>query len=201
MDLQIDHLPVASSIFQQLPDDVREINDTYRLTGPVNLTHTFRRDGQGKWRARWVIRPDGMEGEFKGFAYPVSRVAGIVDFELTSEKTMTTDVDLTAYVGSRPITVKGKAHGPCKDANIDLEIVGNDLPLDDKVFKALPEDGRKIARQFLPERSRRLGLQAAPWVGPTSGRPSTASAARTSPTASSSASMTPPSSTTCSPWR
>jgi AsmA-like C-terminal region len=163
LDLQIDRLPVTNGLMQQMPDLVRDLNTTYRPTGPVNVTHTFRRDGAGKWRKHWVMKPQGMEGEFRGFAYPVGRVTGTVDYEVASDQTMTTAVDLTGYVDSRPVTLKGKAHGAGSDAAaIDLEIAGDDLPLDEKMFKALPESGQKIARQFLPERSRRLGLQAAP---------------------------------------
>ncbi len=76
---------------------------------------------------------------------------------------MTTDLDLTGYAGAQPITLKGKARGPKETSAIDLEIAGDDLPLDEKLLQALPPDtGQKIARQFLPARSRLRGLQAEP---------------------------------------
>ena len=163
LDLRVDHLPVTDDLFQQLPAPVRELQAAYRPAGVVGVTHTFRRNAAGGWRKRWLLKADGgMEAEFKGFAYKLARITGTVDFECAQDKSMTTGVDLTGYSGDRPITVKGKVFGHGPDAAVDLVASGRDLPLDDKLFNALNEQGQKTARQFLPERSRLLGLRSEP---------------------------------------
>ena len=163
LDLQVDHLAVTDDLFKQLPASVRDLQETYRPAGLLSVTHTFRRDAAGKWRKHWLLHSEDMQAVFKHFAYKMARITGTVDFEVASDQTMTTDVDLTGYAGARPITLKGKVRGPKETAAIDLEIAGDDLPLDEKLFKALPPDtGQKIARQFLPARSRLRGLQAEP---------------------------------------
>ena len=162
LDLAVDHLPVTADLFQPTPDCVRQLQQTYKPAGALNLTHTFRRDGPGKWRKRWVLRPDGMTAAYAGFPYPAANIAGTIDCELTSEQTMTCDVDLTGDAGGRPITLKGKVHGSGPAPAVDLDVVVTDLLLDDKVYQALPESAQKMTRQFLPERSRQVGLQAAP---------------------------------------
>ncbi len=162
LDLIVTHLPVTADLFPQMPECVRQLQQTYKPTGPLNLTHTFRRDGPGKWRQRRVLHPDGMTAEFAGFRYPAANVAGTIDFEVNSDKAMTCAIDLTGAAGGRPITLKGTVHGSGPAPAVDLAVAGDDLPLDDKMLQALPDPAQKIARQFLPERSRRLGLKAAP---------------------------------------
>ena len=163
LDLRVDHLPVTDDLFQQLPGPVRELQAAYRPAGVVGVTHTFRRGAAGGWRKRWLLKADGgMGGEFKGFAYKLARIKGTIDFECADDKSMTTGVDLTGYSGDRPITIKGKVHGPGPDSAVDLLVSGDDLPLDDKLFKALNDQGQKTARQFLPERSRLHGLRTEP---------------------------------------
>jgi hypothetical protein len=162
LDLEVEDLPVTSDLADQMPDVVRRLRDMYRPTGPMRLTHTLRRDGPGRWRKRWIVRPQGMEAEYASFPYHLFGVTGSVDYEYTSEKACTADVDLTGRAGGRTVTVRGKVRGPLGSPAVDLDIAADDVPLDEKLFKALPESGQKVARQFLPERSRRLGLQAAP---------------------------------------
>jgi hypothetical protein len=163
LDLQVDHLTVTDDLVKQLPKVVRDLQETYRAAGLLSVTHTFRRDDSGKWLKRWLLRSEDMQSEFKNFAYKLERITGTIDFEANNNQTSTTNVNLTGYAGPRPITLKGNVSGPKETAAIDLEIAGDDLPLDEKLFKALPsETGQKIARQFLPARSRLRGLRAEP---------------------------------------
>ncbi len=163
LDLQVDHLNVTDDLLKQLPDSLHDLQETYRPAGLLSVTHTYRRDDAGKWRKRWLLRSEDMQSVFKNFAYKMVRITGTVDFETNSDPTTTVDVDLTGYSGPRPITLKGKVRGPKETAAIDLEIAGDNLPLDQKLFNALPrETGQKIAGQFLPARSRLRGLQAEP---------------------------------------
>jgi AsmA-like C-terminal region len=163
LDLQVNHLALSDDLVEQLPPSVRDLNEIYRPAGVLSVTHTFRRDTAGGWRKRWLLRSEDMQSEFKNFAYKIERITGTVDYETTSDRTTTTDVDLTGYAGPRPVTLKGKVRGPKESAAIDLEIAGDDIPLDEKLFKALPaETGQKIAGHFLPARSRLRGLRAEP---------------------------------------
>ena len=163
LDLQVDHLPITNELVQQLPPQVRKLNDDFRPGGVVHVTHTLRRTGPGTWRKRWLLKADGgAEAEFKPFPYKLNRIRGSIDFECTSEKTGTTDVDVTGFSGPHAITLKGKVHGSGPNPAVDLEVAGDDLPLDDKLFKALNEQGQKTALQFLPERSRQRGLRDEP---------------------------------------
>jgi hypothetical protein len=162
LDLTLSHLKLDSDLRRQAPDCVRPFLETYNPEGALSLTHTFRRDGPGKWRKRWIARPEGMAAEYSGFPYRAANAVGTIDCETTSEQTMTCTVDLSGEAGDRPITVKGKIAGPTASPAVDLDIAGDDLLLDEKMFQALPESGRKIAAQFLPERSRHVGLKAAP---------------------------------------
>jgi hypothetical protein len=164
LDLQVDHLNVTDDLFARLPDALCDIQKTYKPTGLVSVTHTFRREGPGGWRKRWVVRADGAaEAEYALFRYKMDHIKGTVECEATAAPSFTTAVDLTASAGGRPVTVKGtyRAEGGEPGA-VDFDITGRDIPLDDRVYNALPEPTRKVAAQFLPERSRRAGLRAEP---------------------------------------
>ena len=76
----------------------------------------------------------------------MERITGTVDFETTSDHVTTTDVDLTGYAGSRPVTLKGKIRGPKETAAIDLAISATTYHSMKNYSRALPaETGQRIA--------------------------------------------------------
>ncbi len=70
LDLQVDHLAVTDDLLEHLPASVRDLQETYRPTGLLSATHTYRRDASGKWRKRWLLHSEDMQAVFKHFAYP-----------------------------------------------------------------------------------------------------------------------------------
>jgi hypothetical protein len=165
LDLRVDHLTVNEGLFKRLPDCMHDIRETYKPAGVVSVAHTFRRDGPGKQRKRWVIAADGgAEAEYALFRYKLDHIKGTVECESTAEGAFSTTVDLAAAAAcGKPVTVKGtyRAEGGRPGA-VDFEITGRDIVLDDRVFNALPLPAQKLAAQFLPGRSRRAGLKAEP---------------------------------------
>jgi hypothetical protein len=165
-DLKVEHLVVGGDLLGQLPEPATEIQNDYRPEGPVTVSCAFRRDGPRTWHKDWVIQPEKLHGQFHKFPYELDDVAGTIEMTTRSDHNTDATVRLCGYATGRPVTIKGQIHGPKTSSAIDFEIAADNVPLDGKLYDALPGDGttsvRTIARQFLPRRSRELGLERAP---------------------------------------
>jgi hypothetical protein len=152
LDARVEHLPVSAEVFKPLPEKVQEFNTHYSPVGPLTLTYNFRRVGADGWRKRWVVQPEGMEGLYHLFRYPVERVTGSIVSEFTSDHGhKLTTVDLAGYAANQPVTLKGTVEGEKGTGAIQLELIARDVPLDDRAIEALPEEKyRQLARQFHP---------------------------------------------------
>jgi hypothetical protein len=163
-EYRIDHLPITAELLDAVPDALRplarEVNEDYAPRGPVSLALAFRREG-GQLRRAWAVRPEGIRGRFRAFPYPLEDVTGTVEGHAGGGDDRVT-VHVTGRASGRPVKVDGEARGPKGASEVAFEIEADDVPLDDKIFDALPARSQQLARQFLPERSRREGLRAAP---------------------------------------
>jgi hypothetical protein len=165
-DVKVEHLVVGAHLLGQLPAPAPEIENDYHPDGPVSVSCSFRREGPGHWRKDWVIRAEGARGKFHKFAYELERLTGAIEMTTRSDHNNDAAVHLVGYSEGRPVAITGEIHGPKATSAINFEIAADRVPLDGKLFEALPADGpnsaRKIAREFLPRRSRELGLDRAP---------------------------------------
>ncbi len=152
VEARVEHLPVSAELFKTLPENVQVFNTQYAPSGPLTLTYSFCREGGSSWRKRWQLQPEGMEGLFHLFKYPVERVTGSIVSEFTSDLGhKLTTVDLAGYAADRPITLKGTVEGEKGAGPIHLELAAQDVPLDDRAIEALPvEKYRHLAHQFHP---------------------------------------------------
>lgn len=150
LDAKAEHVPVSPELFKPLPDKLQEFNTLYSPTGPLTVSYHFRREGSTGWRKRLVLQPEGMAGMFHLFRYPAERVTGSVVTELTSDHGHETTVDLKGYAADQPILLKGTVGGEKKTGPIDLKLVAQNVPLDERVLAALPEKSQQLARQFHP---------------------------------------------------
>ncbi len=163
-DLKVEHLVVGPSLLAQLPDPAPEVEGDYHPQGPVTVLCNFRRERPGTWQKHWVIRPENLRGKFFKFPYELDRVAGTVEMTTRSDHDNDVAVHLVGHAADREVKIDGTIRGEKKTSAIDFQVAADGVPLDGKIFEALPADGppRKIAREFLPRRSRELGLDRAP---------------------------------------
>jgi hypothetical protein len=162
MECHVEHLRADPELLAQLPCPAPDIARDYSPSGPVSADHVFCRTSDGRWRKHWRIRPEGISGEFSHFRYPLEDVAGDIDVTSDSEQHSRVTVDLAGRAAGRPITVRGEVRGSRPHAGVDLVIKARDVPLDDKIYRALPEASQAVARTFLPKDSRDHGLRACP---------------------------------------
>jgi hypothetical protein len=165
------NLPVTPDALARLPSELAWVEKEYAPSGPVTLTHTYRKGAPGRETGatkRWTIQPLGMHGVCSLFPYPLEQVKGTIDVELVrcqgKHGQRDIDLDLAGVAGNRPVTIKGKVYGPREHCGVHVDIRGEDLLLDDSMYRALASlrGAVDVASQFMPEESRQLGLHERP---------------------------------------
>lgn len=156
MVVKVEHLQVTPSFFEHLPAKCRKLQTTYNPAGPLSLSYQFCRRDVEHWDKHWTIQPEGMTAEFEDFRYPLEALSGSITVDYSSDRDDYIRVDLAGRGSDRTVSVRGFIQGE-KTSEVDLVIAADDVPVDDKLLKALPPKSLELARTFLPPRSRELG--------------------------------------------
>jgi hypothetical protein len=166
LDLRLEHLGVTRDVLDRLPPVLKFIETDYRPAGPVTLTYAYRRGEGGKPPGkRWAAELEGVTGNCRFFPYPLGQVRGTVAVDTSVPAGWEVALDLTGRAGDCPVSARGKVCGGKAGCGVEVDVRGRGLLLDDRVLQALrqlPGKSHQVALQFLPERSRELGLRARP---------------------------------------
>jgi hypothetical protein len=160
--VKLQHLMASPELFDRLPAEARDIDHDYTPRGPVSLTYTFEHFHPGSWNKHWSVHPEGMTAEHFLFPYRLVQVTGSVEMDCPSTRDNRIRVDLLGHSDDVPVTVRGTIEGPKQGCGIDLTVAANNLPMNEKLFLALPAKSRDVARTFLPDSSRHMGLALRP---------------------------------------
>ncbi len=151
----VEHFPVTKELFDRFPS-LKEFQHDYKPVGQATVRHTFSRDERGGWKKTWHIEPEGMSAEYVNFQDRIDNVRGFengsLDIEKSSDRKQHCEIRLTGTTEGRPITITGSMHSE-GDApgEVNLTIRGKDIPLDDKLERALEGPSRLAYHQFHPE--------------------------------------------------
>jgi hypothetical protein len=163
LEVTAERVPIDSALVARLPERLRAVFADFSPHGPATARYTFHREGHKK-RREAVLTALGMQASFSGFPYQVSHVTGAVTARGLGESAMNLEADLTAYAGSRPVRVQGHIRGREADPEVAIDVRGEDIPLDQKLFDALGRGSlaQDAARKFLSEEARLGGLAKHP---------------------------------------
>jgi hypothetical protein len=149
--LEIKHLVLDERLCSYLPAKLRPLNDLFRPTGPITVQVACARHG-GEWSylsddtpTRVALRPEDVTMRFIKFPYPVKHLTGAVDYTLHDRKLL---VNLAGRAAGQPVSIKGTWRGEGMQAEADLKIEADNVPIDETLLTALPEAAQKIARSF-----------------------------------------------------
>lgn len=145
-----EHLPVNPELFRYLPDTLQVLREDFKPCGPITVQHTYRRSRPGNWKKNYHMIPEGMEMEFVKFPYPLHTITGTINRDVSSEGGNHIQIDLAGYGGDQPLVLRGTIDGERETAGVDLHLEANDVPLDDRMHRALPPKSQHIATQFHP---------------------------------------------------
>lgn len=141
----VQHLPMSGELCSRLPSGVRKLFELFDPSGPVTV-HLEGVKQHGDWTKQHCrLLPEDIRLCFKLFPYPVERIIGEVDIDMLEKLAR---VDLRLAPGPRELSLRGVWKGAGVEAAVDLDLEGKNLPLDEKVFAALPPSLQKLGRSF-----------------------------------------------------
>ena len=132
----IRHLELDPELVAALPADLQEQWYGYRPLGQIDADVKLQCDGRA-WRPDLTLRSDYLSFTHHKFPYRLEHGRGTV-----SLRDDAIDLHLAAYSGNQQIRIDGQLHGALSDPVGAIDIKGEDLPLDAKLFDAMPEQAR-----------------------------------------------------------
>jgi hypothetical protein len=149
--LEIKHLVLDQKLCSYLPPKLRPLNDLFKPTGPITI-HVACARQDGAWTSladdtptRVALRPEGAAICFVKFPYPVQQLTGALDYTVHNRRLI---VKLAGQAGGQPVSINGVWQGEGVQAEADIDIEGNNVPIDETLLTALPDSAQKIARSF-----------------------------------------------------
>lgn len=144
LSLSVRKLPLTDDVFSRLPERARKMRAMFMPEGAIDATYRFTRP-PGGWRRDVEIRPNGLAMSYVKFRYPVTDLSGVLRKTVARDGTDETNVQISGRAGGRIIELRGRTVGSGEDPLIDLRVTGDDLPIDDVLFAALPKDKYRAA--------------------------------------------------------
>ncbi|MBQ17060.1 MAG: hypothetical protein CMJ65_08045 [Planctomycetaceae bacterium] len=141
IDISIENIPLDSRFRNNLPPDWQTLFDTYSLAGRVDFTSTLRPSTDGDWLpGDSVITARGCRMRHARFPYPLRQLAGTLT-QIGSTRNL--QVDIEAFAGSRPATMRGLITnaGPTAESTIDIAV--DRLPFDKTLLQAVTPTVRR----------------------------------------------------------
>lgn len=145
--IALENLSVTEELFDSLPKEAKKIYETFEPQGIMHCSLQAEKK-LGEWtKKELLIRPTGMNVCFKHFPYKIGNVNGVLQADLLQHRV---DVNLESSENGRIVSVLGKYHGNGPNAEVDLQLKGNNIALDDKIRLALKDNLQDLAQSFHP---------------------------------------------------
>ncbi len=130
------------------PADLDDLWDLFKPRGRIDVNLDLTRLESGRpveVRARVHCRD--VSGTYRYFPYELDHLTG--DFTLEHNR-LTLDMRTLGSTGLSA-HLKGEIDNPGKDAIVKLDVEADAVPINQKLFTALPKDVRKVVDQFRPK--------------------------------------------------
>ncbi|GIW80646.1 MAG: hypothetical protein KatS3mg105_2453 [Gemmatales bacterium] len=149
--LRIKDLLLESDLFARLPAEVKKLYTEYAPQGKVDLTVECSRLGS-QWKRHCLIHPKDVSASFWRFPYRLHHITGTLDHEVDNVKKIDRfKIDLVGREASQPVYVRGVSDSPPDGKeSLNIKIWGKNLPINEKLIRALPAKYRTLAESFQP---------------------------------------------------
>ncbi len=142
LDVTVRDLALDDELAARLPARAKPVAEKLRRmfspVGAADLNLKFERTGLG-WQRTVEFRPNRLAIAYEKFRYPVEDLSGWVRKVTTSDGADEFRVQVTGTAGGRRVEITGRVGTEDPDPLIDLKIAGTDVPIDDRLFAALPK--------------------------------------------------------------
>lgn len=141
-------LPLDSRLRALLPGKAEELWYQYLPAGTVNveldLTHDPAAQG-ARWRPHGVVELENASVSYFKFPYRLERIRGRL---VLKDRLLL--IEATGQAANQPVTIKGHVQNPGPEAQIELYLAGDQIPGDEKLWRALPEKPAQVLRSLTP---------------------------------------------------
>ena len=147
LDLTVSGVPLDDALFTRLGERGARARRMFAPVGVADFAYKFAREAAG-WKREFEVRPRGVALVYEKFKYPVGDVEGTVRRVVTHAGIPDVRIDLRGKAAGESVTLTGQVHGDGPDPAVNLRIVGNNLPIDEKLIAAFPGRYPELIRQF-----------------------------------------------------
>jgi hypothetical protein len=139
-EVTVRDLPLDDALFDRLARFGDKAAKRRRLFNPAGTAHVGYRFQRrpGGWLRTVEFRPARLALMYDKFRYPVTDLAGAVVARFTHDDQDEITVDLSGSAGGQRVALAGTVAGPDPDPFIALKLSGTNVPIDDRLFDALP---------------------------------------------------------------
>lgn len=157
VELEVVDLELDEKLRAWAPPRFADLWASFRPSGRVSLAVSAGRETEGGPMRRKVVADcQDVALLYKHFPYPVDHVRGRVVWE--GERVSLLNLN-TLSVGGQLLQASGTIDHPGPRAAVSLTFEGQALPIDKKLFDALPPDVTKVVSQFSPSGTARGKVQ------------------------------------------
>jgi len=147
LEVSATDIVLTPGIFELVPGAGDLIRDMFDPSGKLSLQFTFRKV-EGRNRKRMVLEPAGMSARYRGFPYPLTNVRGRVVHTSSGAELDLVEIDLKADGAQSTVDIRGTIRGMHPNADVQLQISGKNVVLDDDLINAMPDDQPALLKQL-----------------------------------------------------
>jgi hypothetical protein len=149
--VELKHVMLGEPLAAKLPAKIGDLHRKFQPDGPTSI-HIACAQHEGQWvtltsgkPSQVSLRPENISLKFKDFPYPLERTTGSVDYNLLDKRV---DIDLKAHASDQPVILRGHWTGEEANADVDFNILADDIPINGTLLAALKTDGLMVLHNF-----------------------------------------------------
>ncbi len=145
LQAKVQRLDLDNQLMDVLNETFRRQWRKYLPAGPINANLTLEFDGR-TWKPELSVHCLDVSFAYEKFPYRLEHGRGMVQLK---DDVLT--ANLTAYAGSQPVHILAEARSPTTAPYGWTKIDGENLQLDERLFRALPEKSRDVVHGLAPQ--------------------------------------------------
>ena len=142
IEADVSQLPLDEQLLAILPGKLQEEWQKIRPEGLIDANIKLRYDGRA-WQPQVRIQCQNVSFTHREFPYRLEHGNGLL--ELKDDRLQ---MDLTAFSENQLVHIVGEIRNPTSGPTGWLRVKSDELPIDEKLLKALPPRGQSLARSM-----------------------------------------------------
>lgn len=152
---EVRQLDLDADLFAALPQGLQDQWEIYQPLGKIDVDAQLDYNGQ-KWQPNITLRSENISfTHTKKFQYRFEHGAGAMRLDKNVLR-----LNMSAIGGNQPIYIRAEVTNPFSGPTFWFDVQGKSFPLDENLFRALPEKSQAVVRSLEPRGSINFYFQA-----------------------------------------